>query len=83
MLSSPFDGLKDMGQCTRTPFLTRLKEEAILELLRSYRVYRQRVPSGVGFAMMSPSAISILLRIPGREGKLLGRQMGKAIRYKP
>lgn len=77
MLSSSFDRLKDTGQCTRTPFHTRLKEEAIFELLRSYRVYHQRVPFGVGFAMMLPSAISILLRIPGREGKLLGRQMGK------
>jgi len=27
---SPFDGLKDTDQSTRTPFVTRLKEEAIV-----------------------------------------------------
>ena len=39
-------------------------------------VYRQNIQCGVGFSMMSPSAISILLRILGRTGKLARKQVG-------
>ena len=37
---------------------------------------RQNIRCWVGFAMMSPSAISILLRILGRKGKLARKQVG-------
>jgi hypothetical protein len=49
------------------------------ELSRGCQVYHQRVPCLAGLAMMSPSAISFLLRILEREGKLLERQMGKLL----
>jgi hypothetical protein len=39
-------------------------------------VDRQNIQCRVGFAMMSPSAISFLLRTLGRKGKLARKQVG-------
>jgi hypothetical protein len=46
------------------------------ESRRGGRVYLQNIQCRAGFAMMSPSAISFLLRILGRKGKLARKASG-------